>query len=44
MPDLNVVPAWKRCFSGKGVAVVVVDDGIDYRNKDFKNNYVRVSQ
>ena len=25
--DLNVMPAWKKGYTGKGVVVAVVDDG-----------------
>ncbi|CAH1799660.1 unnamed protein product [Owenia fusiformis] len=37
--DINVVKAWKRGYTGKGVVVSVLDDGLDHTHKDLKKNY-----
>ncbi|KAL9969268.1 hypothetical protein ACROYT_G021464 [Oculina patagonica] len=37
--DINVLPVWARGYSGKGVVVSVLDDGIDHTHPDLKNNY-----
>ena len=37
--DMNVRPAWDSGFTGKGVVVTVVDDGIQYDHPDLKDNY-----
>ncbi|KAI9344999.1 peptidase S8/S53 domain-containing protein [Obelidium mucronatum] len=34
--DINVVPVWKRGINGTGVTVVILDDGVDFRHKDFE--------
>lgn len=36
--DLNVSGAWKRGHTGKGVNVVVYDNGVDARNSDLEAN------
>ncbi|PAA80886.1 hypothetical protein BOX15_Mlig002511g1 [Macrostomum lignano] len=35
--DLNLLPAWNRGFTGSGIVVSVVDDGLDPSNPDLKN-------
>eukprot|EP01104_Vermistella_antarctica_P016919 TRINITY_DN5881_c0_g1_i1.p1 TRINITY_DN5881_c0_g1~~TRINITY_DN5881_c0_g1_i1.p1 ORF type:complete len:599 (+),score=122.66 TRINITY_DN5881_c0_g1_i1:131-1927(+) len=35
--DVNVEPVWKMGYTGKGVTVAVVDDGLDYTHPDFGN-------
>ena len=37
--DMNVVPAWRRGFTGKGVVVTILDDGIQSNHPDLKLNY-----
>jgi len=37
--DINVLPAWKAGYTGRGVTVLVLDDGIDHENDDLKTNY-----
>jgi len=41
LPDisLHVERVWKRGITGKGVRVVVLDDGIDHEHLDLKDNY-----
>ncbi|XP_073452835.1 proprotein convertase subtilisin/kexin type 4 [Aquarana catesbeiana] len=38
-PDLNVLTAWRRGFSGKGVVVTILDDGIEKDHPDLEANY-----
>lgn len=37
--DLNVVEAWSRGYTGKGITTAIMDDGIDYLHEDLKHNY-----
>ncbi|KAK3098823.1 hypothetical protein FSP39_023409 [Pinctada imbricata] len=37
--DLNVMVAWKYGYTGVGVNVVVLDDGIDHTHIDLAENY-----
>ncbi|XP_055929177.1 furin-like isoform X1 [Argiope bruennichi] len=37
--DMNVIPAWKDGFSGKGVVVSILDDGIQGNHPDLAQNY-----
>jgi len=36
--DLNVVPLWPQ-YTGKGIKVGVIDDGIDGNHEDFEGNF-----
>ncbi|XP_029469179.1 proprotein convertase subtilisin/kexin type 4 isoform X2 [Rhinatrema bivittatum] len=38
-PDLNVLSAWSTGYTGKGVVVTVLDDGIEKDHPDLVNNY-----
>jgi subtilisin family serine protease len=38
--DLHVLPLYKLGVTGRGVRVVVLDDGIEYTHEDLKDNYV----
>lgn len=40
--DLNVLPVWED-YTGAGIRVAVVDDGIDYNHVDLNDNYDRES-
>jgi len=42
-PSMRVVEAWEAGYSGKGVSVTILDDGIEYEHPDLKENYVRLS-
>nr|CAB3264713.1 CiPC2 Neuroendocrine convertase 2-like [Phallusia mammillata] len=37
--DLNVQKAWDMGYTGKGVTVAIMDDGIDYLHPDLRDNY-----
>lgn len=39
--DLNVLPAFKMGYTGKGIRVVVLDDGLEHKHSDLRENYVR---
>lgn len=38
---MKIVEAWKQGFTGKGVVVTILDDGIEYTHPDLAQNYVR---
>ncbi|KAM9307095.1 proprotein convertase subtilisin/kexin type 5 [Pholidichthys leucotaenia] len=37
--DMNIAGAWRRGYTGKGVVVSVLDDGIEREHPDLKPNY-----
>lgn len=37
---MNVEPAWARGYSGKGIVVSILDDGIQGSHPDLALNYV----
>ncbi|KAM8795476.1 proprotein convertase subtilisin/kexin type 7, partial [Eudromia elegans] len=37
--DINVTGVWERNVTGRGVTVVVVDDGVEHTVKDIQPNY-----
>ncbi|XP_070203625.1 uncharacterized protein [Littorina saxatilis] len=37
--DINVTGVWERGFTGTGVTVAVVDDGLERKNPEIHNNY-----
>lgn len=37
---MNVLKAWRSGFTGKGVVVAVVDDGLEKSHPDLKDNFV----
>ena len=41
---MNVPGAWKKGFTGKGVVVTILDDGIERSHPDLNQNYVRFLQ
>lgn len=41
---MNVLPAWQKGFTGKGVVVSILDDGIEKNHPDLMNNYVSIVQ
>lgn len=41
--DLGVVSAWQKGYTGKGVVVSILDDGLEWNHTDIHENYVRHS-
>ncbi|MEQ2232986.1 Neuroendocrine convertase 2 [Ilyodon furcidens] len=41
--DLNVAEAWELGYTGKGVTIAIMDDGIDYLHPDLASNYIQLS-
>ncbi|KAF7257024.1 hypothetical protein EG68_06568 [Paragonimus skrjabini miyazakii] len=37
--DMNVLEAWQLGYTGKGVVVSIMDDGLDYNHTDLRRNY-----
>lgn len=37
--DMNVAKAWKKGYTGKGVVVSILDDGIQTNHPDLAQNY-----
>lgn len=37
--DINVTGVWEQGITGKGVVVVLLDDGLDYESDDLKDNF-----
>ena len=42
-PTLNVTAAWKSGYTGKGIVVGVVDDGVDGSHPELRDNYVTIA-
>ena len=40
LPNLNVMDAWNHGVDGSGVTIAVVDDGVEWRHPDLRENYV----
>lgn len=38
--DINVTGVWEHNITGRGVTVVVVDDGVEHTHQDIQSNYV----
>jgi len=41
--DMNVEEAWDLGYSGKGVTVTILDDGVEWNHPDLKDNYVEAA-
>jgi len=39
LPDMNVSGAWSQGYSGRGVSVTFLDDGLEHDHPDLKQNY-----
>ncbi|KAF5909462.1 proprotein convertase subtilisin/kexin type 5-like, partial [Clarias magur] len=37
--DMNIKAAWSRGYTGKGVVVTILDDGVETQHPDLKQNY-----
>lgn len=40
--DLHVKEAWAQGYTGKGIVVSILDDGIEKNHPDLQGNYVSV--
>lgn len=40
--DMNLGPAWAKGYTGKGVVVSILDDGIQTNHPDLAQNYVSI--
>lgn len=41
--DMNLGPAWQKGYTGKGVVVSILDDGIQTNHPDLAQNYVSIN-
>lgn len=41
--DMNVEEAWDMGYSGKGVTVTILDDGVEWNHPDLKDNYLEAA-
>jgi len=39
LPDMNETGAWSQGYSGRGVSVTFLDDGLEHDHPDIKQNY-----
>lgn len=39
---MNIGPAWQKGYTGKGVVVSILDDGIQTNHPDLAANYVSI--
>lgn len=37
---MNVFPAWQKGYTGKGIVVSILDDGLEKDHPDLKKNFV----
>ncbi|CAF3726887.1 unnamed protein product [Rotaria socialis] len=37
--DINVIPAWLAGYSGKGVTISIIDDGLDHKHPELIDRY-----
>ncbi len=37
---MNIVEAWQQNFTGKGIVVTILDDGLERTHQDLHQNYV----
>ncbi|UJR09147.1 hypothetical protein I4U23_013395 [Adineta vaga] len=37
--DLHVLPAWAAGYTGKGIKITILDDGLEWNNSDILANY-----
>lgn len=40
--DMNVGYAWRKGYTGKGVVITILDDGIQPNHPDLSQNYVNI--
>lgn len=41
--DLNVQAAWRMGYTGKGIVITILDDGLEKDHPDLQANYVSIS-
>ena len=39
---MNIISAWHKGFTGRGIVVSILDDGIEKDHPDLKRNYVPI--
>jgi len=39
-PDVNVIPSWEKGYTGAGVTIGIVDEGVQHTHPDLSPNYV----
>ena len=37
--DMNVIEAWVLGYTGKGVVITIIDDGVEGKHKDLAQNF-----
>ncbi|KAG8170843.1 hypothetical protein JTE90_013636, partial [Oedothorax gibbosus] len=37
--DMRTIPVWNMGYTGKGVVVTILDDGLEWNHTDIKQNY-----
>ena len=40
---MNVIPAWQAGFSGQGVLISIIDDGLDHQHPELIDRYVSIA-
>lgn len=40
--DMNVLPVYQMGYTGKGVRVSILDDGVEGSHYDLKDNYASI--
>ena len=43
-PDMSVMETWSDGYTGKGVTIAIVDDGVEYTHPDLQANFVSNQQ
>jgi hypothetical protein len=41
LPDMNILSAWKQGFSGKGVSVTFLDDGLEWVSANYGSLFTK---
>ena len=41
---MSVNETWSNGYSGKGVTIAIVDDGVEYTHPDLQANYVSIPE
>jgi len=37
--DVNILPAWRKGYKGKGITIAIVDDGVEKDHDDIRPNF-----